>query len=88
MHATRSRTVFSLWSVALAAIATVPASGALIRVVDMIPNSMSDEPNADKEPYLAVNPQTPSLMAATAFINTPAGSPNGPLLVSTDGGAT
>jgi hypothetical protein len=80
--------VFSLWSLALAAIVTAPVSGALIRVVDMIPNPMSDETHGDTEPYLAVNPQTPSLMAATAFMTTPAGSSNGPLLVSTDGGVT
>src|SRR6187455_3236789 len=88
MQAIRSRTSFLLLSLVLGAIAAQPASGAKIRVVDMMPNPMSDESRGDTEPYLAVNPKTPSLMAATAFMPTPGGSPNGPLLVSTDGGAT
>ena len=61
---------------------------AQVKVVDMIPTWMSDETNRDSEPFLAVNPADPHIMAATAFLLTPAGSPNGPLLVSTDGGAT
>jgi hypothetical protein len=59
-----------------------------IQVVNMIPNSMSDESNRDSEPYLAVNPANIDLIAATAFLVTPSGSSNGPLLVSTDGGNT
>jgi hypothetical protein len=61
---------------------------AQVQVVNMIPNAMSDETNRDSEPYIAVNPANPLLIAATAFLLTPAASPNGPLLVSTDGGTT
>jgi len=53
----------------------------------MIPAAMSDEVNRDSEPYVAVDPANPQIIAATAFLRTPAGSMNGPLLVSTDGGA-
>lgn len=75
---------------ALAALglAAATAAHAQVQVVDMIPQAMSDETRINGEPYLAVNPADPQLMAATAFMATPAGSPNGPLFVSTDGGAT
>jgi hypothetical protein len=59
-----------------------------VQVVDMIPNGMSNEVNRDSEPYIAVNPANPNLIAATAFMPTPAMVSNGPLLVSNDGGAT
>jgi hypothetical protein len=74
--------------VLVAAMARVPSAAAQVQVVNMIPNAMSDESNRDSEPYLTVNPANPQLMAATAFLLTPAGSSNGPLLVSTDGGIT
>lgn len=63
-------------------------AGAQIQVVDMIPSAMSDETRINGEPYVTVNPANSQLIAATAFMATPAGSPNGPLFVSTDGGAT
>src|ERR1700730_16732647 len=79
----------------LAAAALLPAAAlapaatlAQVQVVDMIPQAMTDAPRHNPEPYLAVNPANPRLLAATVFMATPAGSPNGPLLVSTDGGAT
>src|SRR5436305_1236874 len=59
-----------------------------VQVVDMIPNSMSNEVNRDSEPYIAVNPANPNLVAATAFMPTPAMVSNGPLLVSNDSGNT
>src|SRR5215472_6315328 len=61
---------------------------AQVRVVDMIPNDMSDETRHNSEPYLAVNPANLRILAASVFMATPAGSPNGPLLVSFDGGST
>ncbi|TMQ07991.1 MAG: hypothetical protein E6J90_41770 [Deltaproteobacteria bacterium] len=59
-----------------------------VQVIDMIPQGMSNESRGDTEPYLAVNPDRPQIMAATAFMPTPAASSFGPLLVSTDGGTT
>jgi hypothetical protein len=70
------------------ALAAPRQARAQLQVVDMIPQAMSDETRDNPEPYLAVNPANPRLLAATVFMATPAGSPNGPLLVSTDGGAT
>src|SRR6266436_3488842 len=61
---------------------------AQVRVVNMIPNDMSDETRHNSEPYLAVNPANPRILAASVFMATRAGSPNGPLLVSFDGGST
>lgn len=80
------RVPFACWIGALAL--TAADAGAQVRVVDMIPAAMSDETRINSEPYLTVNPANPLLIAATAFMATPAGSPNGPLLVSTDGGVT
>jgi hypothetical protein len=70
----------------------------MISVVNMIPNSWSDEENQDCEPCLSVNPANPSEMIATAFTyDNPAGtsavSPAmstawAPLYYSTDGGQT
>jgi hypothetical protein len=68
--------------------AGVPQVRAQIRVVDIIPNDMSDETRHNNEPYLAVNPTNRLVMVASVFMPTPAGSPNGPLLVSFDGGIT
>lgn len=64
------------------------AASAQVQVVNMIPAAMSDESNRDSEPYVAVNPNNPQLIAATAFMITPSGSSNGPLLVSTNGGTS
>jgi hypothetical protein len=59
----------------------------MIRVVNMIPQSLSGEVNQDSEPNIAVNPAQPSDIVATAF--TPAlGGSFAPIYVSTDGGAT
>ncbi|HEX2780635.1 MAG TPA: hypothetical protein VHM30_14115 [Gemmatimonadaceae bacterium] len=59
-----------------------------VQVVNMIPNTMSDESNRDSEPFLAISPFDPKTMTATAFMPTPAMVSNGPLLVSFDGGTT
>jgi hypothetical protein len=59
-----------------------------IKVVDMIPASMSGETFQDSEPNLAVNPADPLQIAGTAFTVDPAGGSNAPIFVSTDGGNT
>src|SRR5438132_4401992 len=59
-----------------------------VRVVNMIPASLSGETNQDSEPNLAVNPQRPTDMVATAFTPSPAGGSLAPIYVSTDGGNT
>ena len=63
---------------ALAAVAAVVIPGAThaqVQVINMIPNAMSSETNGDGEPSVAVSPANPQLMAAAAFMNTPAASP-------------
>jgi hypothetical protein len=59
-----------------------------IRVVNMIPSSLSGEANQDSEPNIAVNPERPTDMVATAFTPAPAGGGLAPIYVSTDGGET
>jgi hypothetical protein len=60
----------------------------VIRVVNMIPPSLSGETGQDSEPNLAVNPERPTDMVATAFTPAPLGGAFAPIYVSTDGGAT
>jgi hypothetical protein len=59
-----------------------------VRVVNMIPSSLSGETNQDSEPNLAVNPQRPTDMVATAFTPSPGGGNLAPIYVSTDGGSS
>ncbi len=59
-----------------------------ILVVNMIPNSLSNETNQDSEPNLAVNPANTQQVAGTAFTPDPGGGSNAPIYVSTDGGQT
>jgi hypothetical protein len=59
-----------------------------IRVVNMIPNSLSGEDRQDSEPNIAVNPETPTDIVATAFTPAPMGGSFAPIYVSTDGGNT
>ena len=75
---------------ALALLMTGPGAGSAqqVTVVNMIPISLSNETNRDSEPNVAVNPVNPQLIAASAFTPDPAGSGNGPIFVSTDGGNT
>ena len=59
-----------------------------VRAVNMIPSSLSGEFNQDSEPNLAVNPERPTDMVATAFTPSPMGGNLAPIYVSTDGGLT
>lgn len=59
-----------------------------VRVVNMIPASLSGETSQDSEPNLAVNPERPTDMVATAFTPAPMGGSFAPIYVSTDGGVT
>lgn len=57
-----------------------------ISVVNMIPQSLSGETNQDSEPNLAINPNNPLQMVATAFTPNPSGGANAPIFLSNDGG--
>lgn len=59
-----------------------------VRVVNIIPKSLSDETNQDSEPNLAVNPANPLQIAASAFTPDPLGGKTAPIFVSADGGKT
>ncbi|WP_316527759.1 hypothetical protein [Kitasatospora brasiliensis] len=59
-----------------------------IKVVDITPRALSGDTNLDSEPNLAVNPENPAEMVATAFTPDPMGGPLAPVYVSTDGGNT
>ena len=60
----------------------------MIKIVNMIPQSLSGETNQDSEPNIAVNPINPRRIAASAFTPDPMGGTNAPIYVSTDGGDT
>jgi hypothetical protein len=60
----------------------------MIKVVNMIPASLSGETIQDSEPNLAVNPAKPTDMVGTAFTPAPMGGSFAPIYVSTDGGST
>jgi hypothetical protein len=76
--------------VAVVCIEAVPrARDGGLKVVDLIPASMSGETNQDSEPFLAVDPRRPDLMTASAFTSNPAGPRDAaPIFVSRDGGDT
>src|SRR6266446_3579528 len=60
-----------------------------IKVVDLIPASLSGEMNQDSEPFLAVQTVNPQIMVASAFTPNPfSASGNAPVYISEDGGAT
>src|SRR2546428_4375209 len=65
-----------------------PARPAGVRVVDLIPRSLSGETWQDAEPFLALYASNPKLMAASAFTPNPGGSTSAtaPIFVSDDGG--
>jgi hypothetical protein len=58
------------------------------RVVNVIPNTLSDETRQDSEASVSANPANPRQIALSAFTPDPAGSGNAPIFVSTDGGNT
>ncbi|MBZ5701093.1 MAG: hypothetical protein LAN84_04540 [Acidobacteriia bacterium] len=64
------------------------AAAQAVHVVNIVPQSRSDESRTDSEPNLAVNPLNVLQMAASAFTPDPAGGANAPIYISTDGGAT
>jgi len=59
-----------------------------VKVVNMMPHSLSGEDNMDSEPSIAVNPADPRQIAASAFAPDPMLSGSGPIYVSNDGGDT
>ena len=59
-----------------------------IKVVNMIPASVSDESEQDSEPNIAVNPQNPTQIVGSAFTPDPLFGPRAPIYVSVDGGLT
>ena len=65
-----------------------PAKLAGVRIVDLIPASLSGETWQDAEPFLALYASDPRLMAASAFTPNPGGSASAtaPIFVSDDGG--
>jgi hypothetical protein len=58
----------------------------MIKVINIIPQSLSGETNQDSEPNLAVNPANPLQIAASAFTPDPLSGINAPIFVSIDGG--
>jgi len=67
-----------------------PAPHAGVKVINMIPATLSGETNQDSEPFLAIHPTDPQRMAASAFTPNPGGqsSTTAPIFVSLDGGQT
>ncbi|MET3988084.1 hypothetical protein [Streptomyces sp. PvR034] len=59
-----------------------------LKVVNITPVSLSGGRTQDAEPDLAVNPEHPDEVVATAFTPDPMGGPLAPIYVSTDGGDT
>lgn len=59
-----------------------------VKVVNMIPPALSGESEQDSEPNIAVNPESPSQIVATAFTPDPLNGPRAPIFVSVDGGLT
>ena len=60
-----------------------------VRVINMIPNALSNETNEDSEPNLAINPNDPQIIVGTAFTPNPTGAvASAPVFISQDGGNT
>src|SRR5260370_16490311 len=63
------------------------ASPTSVKLVDLIPASLSDETNQDSEPFLAIQTANPQVMVASAFTPNPvSASGNAPVYVSQDSG--
>src|SRR5437762_7196245 len=66
---------------------SVYAAPTQVKLVDLIPASLSGETNQDSEPFLAVQTANPQVMVASAFTPNPvSSSSNAPIYVSEDGG--
>jgi len=78
----------TLIAIGLLSIGISGVCNAQVLVVNMTPNSQSNEVGNDAEPNLAVNPANPSQIAATAFTPCPTAGTNAPIYVSVDGGNT
>lgn len=59
-----------------------------LTIVNMIPKSLSRESQQDSEPNIAVNPEDPRQIVATAFTPDPGSGDHAPVFVSSDGGRT
>ena len=57
-------------------------------LVDVVPQTHSDETNQDSEPSIGVNLADPQQILISAFTPTDPAETNGPVFVSQDGGAT
>ena len=69
------------------ALSPVYAAPIQVKLVDLIPASLSGETNQDSEPFLAVQTANPQVMVASAFTPNPvSSSSNAPVYVSEDGG--
>jgi len=70
-----------------ATLSPVYASPVQVKLVNLIPASLSGETNQDSEPFLAVQAANPQVMVASAFTPNPvSSSSNAPVYVSEDGG--
>ena len=79
-----------LWAAILALLLGTAPNGLAQLVVNMVPETSSNESNQDSEPNLAVNPTNPLQMAGSAFTPNPPLVPPGtsPIYLSADGGLT
>jgi hypothetical protein len=77
-----------LKALTLVLLATGVGRSQQVTIVNMIPQTLSDETNGDSEPNIAVNPSNPLQMAGSAFTPDPSGGSQAPIYVSTDGGNT
>ncbi|HTI09234.1 MAG TPA: hypothetical protein VL832_11785 [Puia sp.] len=59
-----------------------------MKIVNIIPPSMSGESHQDSSPNIAVNPNNTKEIVISAFTPDPNGKPNAPVYVSVDGGDT
>ena len=91
----KSFAVFWMRLLALAALALMFGTlfmlgqSSSIKVVNLIPASLSGETNQDSEPFLAVQTANPQVMVASAFTPNPVSSTgNAPVYVSQDGGSS
>ena len=59
----------------------------MVKVVNVIPQSLSGETRQDSEPNIAVNPANHAQIAITAFTPDAMGGSHAPIFVPTDSGA-